>query len=191
MQGQSEEEISSYENENVQLDGMSESLVASSSGRTLVWPYVAEEIANAPFWGHGREAMVRLGISKKVFDLYNQNRSMFFRHPHNAYLQLFLDNGLIGAMFFLIFHFIMVNRALILMRSKDKNTALIGGIGMSFFISYLGACITSLTFYPNEGMVVMWCIMGLIIRRQAELEHQNAMVRKHPKPASNGEAILV
>ena len=174
FQGQSEEEIEAYENDNVQLDGNAREFAAMSSGRSVVWPFVLNKIADAPFFGHGREAMVRTGISLQVYRLYN-DPSMIFRHPHSAYLQLFLDMGIIGAMIVLIFYFIVFTRSMNLMKHEDKELALIGSIGIAYFVAYLTACLTALSFYPNEGIVITWCIIGLILRYSSR--RLNAPVR--------------
>ncbi len=36
-------------------------LYTVTSGRTEIWPFVIEKIAEQPIWGHGRHAMIRSG----------------------------------------------------------------------------------------------------------------------------------
>jgi hypothetical protein len=68
-----------------------------TSGRDIAWPVVIEEIRKAPWIGYGREAMVTTGTADRLMADYDES----FPHPHQAYLELILDNGIV--VFFWLF----------------------------------------------------------------------------------------
>jgi O-antigen ligase len=143
---------------------------AMTSGRTLAWPYVVAKIKNSPIFGYGREAMVRIGITQQIKEDHGDGES--FPHPHNAYLQLLLDNGLIGFFLVIPFYFVVVRQALSLFLDKqDPLCAAVGGVALSLLLALLIAAMGSQTFYPREGSVGMWAAMGVMWRLWVEREH--------------------
>ena len=105
--------------------------------------------------------MRRIGISEYLFQELGES----FPHPHNAYLQLLLDNGVIGAIPILIFYFLLVKYSMSLF--KDSRSPIfvgIGGICLSLVLAFLAASLGSQSFYPREGSVGMWCAIGLMLR---------------------------
>lgn len=151
-------------------------LYTITAGRNLAWPYVIDEILEAPLFGYGREAMQRTGISAHLMRRFGES----FPHPHNAYLQLLLDNGLVGAIPILLFFWAILRRASSLFRSSQAPEMLaLGGVGFSLVLALLVASIGSQTFYPREGAVGMWCAIGLMMRvwvdRERVLEAERSM----------------
>ena len=132
-----------------------------TSGRTIAWPMVIDKIFESPLVGYGQMAMMRTGISTRLLEELDEA----FPHPHNAYLQLLLDNGLIG--FFLVtpFYFLMLYYAVGLFRDKNNDVnAAVGGIATALLLALLVAAFGSQTFYPREGAVGMWIAFALILR---------------------------
>ena len=72
-----------------------ESLPLSWQHRVAMWDYTAQRIGEAPFWGHGFDAVrtfddtMTLGVAEswRIVSL----------HPHNAGLHIWVETGLIGA----------------------------------------------------------------------------------------------
>ena len=58
----------------------------------MAWPLIIAKIKEEPYTGHGRQAMLRSGIAVYLYETFGE----IFPHPHNAYLEQLLDNGLIG-----------------------------------------------------------------------------------------------
>jgi O-antigen ligase len=88
-----------------------------------------------------------------------------FAHPHNAYLQWILDNGIIGFIIIILFYSAILKCSYSLFRdSRSSIFTAIGGICLSLIGALLIASIGSQTFYPREGAVGMWCAMGLMLR---------------------------
>jgi len=134
-----------------------------TSGRILAWPLVTDKILEAPLVGYGREAMRNTGISTEMFLTYGAGDAL--AHPHNAYLQWILDNGIIGFIIIILFYSAILKCSYSLFRdSRSPIFTAIGGICLSLMGALLIASIGSQTFYPREGAVGMWCAMGLMLR---------------------------
>jgi O-antigen ligase len=132
-----------------------------TAGRVIAWPYVVDKILESPIVGHGREAMIRTGISTFLWVEYQEG----FPHPHNAYLELALDSGLIGVFFIGWFYLVVVRRSGSLFRkSENPLHAAVGGVALSLTLALLFAGLGSQSFYPREGAVGMWCAIGLMMR---------------------------
>ena len=64
-----------------------------TAGRSLAWPLIIEKIRERPWEGYGRQAMLRTGVATYLYETLGE----IFPHPHNAYLEIVFDNGIIGA----------------------------------------------------------------------------------------------
>ena len=117
--------------------------------------------------------MQNTGISTEMYFDYGASDS--FGHPHNAYLQWLLDNGLAGFMVVIIFYASMFKCSYSLFRDSRSPLFIgIGGICLSLMGALLIASFGSQTFYPREGAVGMWCAMGLMLRVFVEREKWDA-----------------
>lgn len=135
-----------------------------TSGRDIAWPAVIEEIGKAPLIGYGREGMVTTGVRDQLMNDFDES----FPHPHQAYLQLLLDNGLVGFLLVIPFFLYVVRHSLtsVLVR----NDPLVCAIGCTAFCLVLALMIGAFggqTFYPREGSVGMWAAIGLLLRIHA------------------------
>jgi len=136
-----------------------------TSGRNLIWPYVVAEIRKAPVFGYGRLAMNRLGLDTFLAEELGES----FPHPHNAYLELALDNGLVGLSLVLPFYVLVVCWSVKLFTDRsDDLSAAAGGIALALGLALLIAGIGSQTFYPREGSVGMWAALGVMLRVSVE-----------------------
>lgn len=134
---------------------------AVTSGRTLIWPYVIEEIQEAPILGHGRRAMTRIGLETILWERLGEE----FPHPHNAYFEMLLDNGVIGFLLVMPFYGLIVLYSIRLFRdSRNPMFVAVGGMSCALVLALLIAAMGSQTFYPREGAVGMWCAIGLMLR---------------------------
>ena len=129
-----------------------------TSDRALIWPVVIDKIMDSPALGYGREAMVRTGLSAAYAHLS-------FWHPHNAYLEMLLDNGMCGLLVVLLFYAVVVSRSLkLFMDRRSADCAAAGGIAAALVLSELMGAVGGLSFYPQEATVGMWAAMGLVFR---------------------------
>lgn len=136
-----------------------------TSGRSTIWPYVMDAIKEAPITGYGRKAMQRIGISLRLAAELNE----VFPHPHNAYLQIILDNGILLALPILIFYFIACGRAFMLFRRGEGVLGIVtGAICFAFLFSFLLGAVAQQSFYPPSSSVIILCAMGITFRLHAE-----------------------
>jgi O-antigen ligase len=136
-----------------------------TAGRSVAWPLIIEKIKERPYVGYGRQAMLRTGIASYLYDAYGE----LFPHPHNAYLELLLDNGVIGFVIVMSFYVVILfySIALFLDRQSPSCSA-IGGVSAALILGLLMSSMGSQTFYPREGWVCMWCAMMLMLRVRTE-----------------------
>lgn len=143
----------------IEIDGVD--LYTVTAGRNVAWPYVIEKIEESPFVGYGRLAMTRTGIAGFLWREFGES----FPHPHNAYLELMLDNGLFGAIPVLLFYLTILKYSISLFRdSRSPVFVAAGGAAFALVAALLIASIGSQTFYPREGAVGMWCCISLMLR---------------------------
>jgi O-antigen ligase len=132
-----------------------------TSGRNIAWPLVINKIKESPWIGYGKEAMVQTGLAGYLLTEYGE----LFPHPHNAYLQLLLDNGIFGALGILLFYILITKYSYSLFRdSRSPEFIAAGGCCLALLLALLVASMGSQTFYPREGAVGMWCAIGLMLR---------------------------
>ena len=134
---------------------------AVTAGRNLAWPVVIAKIEESPVMGFGRLAMKRTGLTWKLWTELGEE----FPHPHNAYLEALLDNGLVGFVPIATFYLVILGHAVSLLRDR-RSPALMatGAITCSLVLALLFAAMGSQTFYPREGATGMWCAIGLTLR---------------------------
>jgi len=155
-----------------------------TAGRTLIWPHVIDKILEAPVCGHGREAMVRTGLRDFLGQEYG--RSEAFPHPHNAYLELLLDNGLLGFVIIMPFYAVVVIHAVRLFVDRRNSIfPAVGGVALALVLALLVASMGSQTFYPREAEVGVWAAIGLMMRTRLRRERNLATTR----PLRHGSAV--
>jgi O-antigen ligase len=138
-----------------------------TSGRNLAWGYVIPKIKESPLFGYGRQAMVRTGIYQRLLDEYGEGET--FPHPHNAFLELLLDNGVIGFISVIPFYLVVLWHSLrVLLDRSDPLFAAVGGTCCALVLALFVAGMGSQTFYPREGSVGMWAAIGLLLRLSVE-----------------------
>ncbi len=144
------------------------------AGRNIAWPFIIDKIEESPFIGYGRLAMVRTGLKSFLWEKFEES----FPHPHNAYLELLLDNGGIGFLLVMPFYLIVLWHSISLFRdSRSPIFVAIGGVTSALVLALLVASMGSQSFYPREGAVGMWCAMGLMLRVYVERKRVSSLNR--------------
>ncbi len=140
-------------------------LSSVTSGRVIIWPHVIETIGEGPLIGYGRRAMQRIGLSMEMAVEYDKP----FAHPHNAYLQLLLDNGLLFGGPILLFYILILKYSITMTRDTSRTLyPLVGSISLAFVLSFLVGGVAQQSFYPTISSVSMWVSIGLLLRVRAE-----------------------
>jgi len=162
-------------------------LYAVTAGRAQIWPYVIDKIAEGPFIGYGRRAMQRTGLSLWLGYTFEEP----FPHPHNAYLQFLLDNGILLSLPVFIFYFLLLKFSLSLFRDSSNNLYIaVGGGTLSIILAQLVGSVGSQSFYPTESSVSMWCMIGLMLRVYLQREKLNKAVAVLKKPVKDKNKFL-
>lgn len=123
-----------------------------TAGREAAWSAATELAKQNILIGRGRYTWVRF-IKFDYLDLPT--------HPHNAYLQSVLDNGVIGSIFIVGFYvFLMMKSWFVYKRSKSKFAK---GYAFGFFLTILIFLLqgyTGFRFYPHEESYFVWFYLG-------------------------------
>ena len=160
-----------------------------TSGRIIIWPLVIDKIRQNPVFGFGRMAMWSTGIVIYTALILTED----FGHPHNAYLEWMLDNGLIGFIPVMAFFAVVLFHALRLFRDRRSGLFMAaGGMAAALILGLLCASMGSQTFYPVEGTVGMWCAIGVMLRLSVNRSQalarmkQSSQVLAWARPATTG-----
>ena len=146
-----------------------------TSGRIVVWPMVFNKAMERPFVGHGQMAMQRTGIVER---LHTELNITSFGHPHNAYLQLFIDTGLIGIIIVGMFYWRLFRNSVRAFRAPESQTQyVIASIVIAFFVVNLAASLGSQSFYPKQGATLFWIAIGLALAWFSEQESPVPVVK--------------
>ncbi len=159
--------------QSVSVMGDSEEIDAYTvtAGRSVAWPVVMDKIKEQKWFGFGRQAMLTAGPAVFLYDTYGE----VFPHPHNAYLEVILDNGIVGAAMILPFYFFMLWYSVRLFLDKTSPTcAAIGGVTSALLLGLMISALGSQTFYPREEGVPLWAAFGLMLRVRTERAKRRA-----------------
>jgi O-antigen ligase len=140
-----------------------------TSGRNKMWPVVIDKIKQNPLIGYGRQAMVRTGLTAWARDVLEDE----FGHPHEAYLEMLLDNGVIGFICIVPLFFTVFKRSAGLFLDRtDIHYEAAGGVALALFLALIFASFGAQTLYPREGVVGMWAAIGVALRMSVERERK-------------------
>jgi O-antigen ligase len=132
-----------------------------TSGRNIAWPKVIAEIKKAPLLGYGRQAMTTTGLQEELWDDLGES----FPHPHEAYLEMLLDNGIIGFCLVMPIYFFALRKSLTLLVERDDLlVCVVGCAAFSLVLALIVGAFGGQTFYPREGAVGMWAAIGIMLR---------------------------
>lgn len=138
-----------------------EDMDAVSAGRTThLWPPTVDAISESPMMGHGRLAILR----PPLWDTIMADYGCVPTHPHNAYLEMLLDSGLIGLMATLAF---FIGIPLMCLAQGKVDLPLLRaarGTGLAGAGAILIMGLTGQSFFPREGVFIVLCCFGLMAR---------------------------
>ena len=121
--------------------------------RLYIWDFVLSRIKEAPYFGWGLDTS-RFFSSHSVtlsHPAQTESAPLFVHllplHPHNAFLQMWLEGGMLGACLLALF-LGSLSHLLKKMSSSDEERAILGGAFLTFFIP----------FYVSFGIWQTWWI---------------------------------
>jgi O-antigen ligase len=137
-----------------------------TTGRNLIWKHVISKICESPVFGFGREATRRSGVREEFRD---EERDVDVAHPHNAYLEVLLDNGLIGFVIIVGLHMVIwVYSVRLFVDRGDPLYTAVGGFTLALLTGHLVAFMGGQSFYPEAIDVGLWCAIGVMFRLHVE-----------------------
>lgn len=133
-----------------------------TAGREGVfWDTCKEQIWGSPVIGYGRRALPRTPARFKLLELHGSCPD----HPHNAYMQILLEAGIIG--FIIVITLLGSVLVLSLGMCWDRRDPLfrtLGGIGLVVTSSWLVMAVSGNSFWPRDNNQMMWCLLGVWLR---------------------------
>lgn len=121
------------------------------SGRTNIWDFVVQMIAERPWTGYGY-GIFWLGLDAPGA-LFWYWTKQFELHSHNGYLQLTLDAGLVGLALLLSGVATLVGRTVTLAKSGKQNLATFIAMFLTYYL--VSSVSESVLWQPNGLLVVL------------------------------------
>jgi len=107
--------------------------------------------------------MQRTGLSAWLVAM--DHEGALLGHPHNAYLEMLLDSGLIGLLITLALYGTLAAWGGSLIRDRRHSEYMgVGAMGLALVLAQLVGALTGQSFWPHETTVGMWCAGGLLLR---------------------------
>ena len=149
-----------------------------TAGRNIIWPIVISKILESPVSGFGRESMRRTGLKEKIRT--EMGRGEGINHPHQAYLEVLLDSGLIGFVVIVgLYMSILVFSARLFVDRGDPLYTAAGGLALALLTGHLVANIGGSSFYPRVIDLGLWCAIGVMLRLYVARFHHVAKIDRH------------
>jgi O-antigen ligase len=133
----------------------------ATSGRSALWPELVEEIKKRPWLGHGANAS----------ETYVSTTRPGLAHPHNDWLRLLYDYGILGTFLFVVtllaqvFHTLVAAR-----RAPDRARVLFIGVASSFIVlalfMFTDNIILYAAFFGNLQFALLGTAYGSTSRRK-------------------------
>jgi O-antigen ligase len=136
-----------------------------TAGRLVGWFDLAPDVALSPLYGRGMLSTLWSDAVRQ--GLYVSN------HPHNMYLQLLLDVGVLGFAAVLFFFYALLRKMRDLSRDEAIEPRLRAFFAGSFasFAAVLALSVTGWSWYPEHEQGFLWFSVGLVFaywRRSAK-----------------------
>lgn len=149
----------------VEGDTTVENLSEVTSGRTAAWPIVVDKIVDRPMLGYGGLAMLRTGAEEEVRMIAQiPEGERGFPHPHNAYLRILFDSGIVGTIPILWLYFLILYRSYQICGPPDPEARAIGMTTIALFLALMVAGIGSQNLFPVQGNIALWAAAALTLR---------------------------
>jgi hypothetical protein len=126
-----------------------------TAGRGYTWKQLAPEILKSPLWGRGLQS-TQWSTHVKT-STYNAN------HPHNLYLEILMDLGLLGAAAMFFFYRYVWRTFRALARSEHVPPPM-RGYFMGAFAGFVGMLVYGISnghAYPAPEQIFFWVAVGL------------------------------
>jgi len=129
---------------------------ASVSERSQFFGASFKLIKEKPWLGHGPYSF------KYVYPRYQQEMLSLSDHPHNLFLKIAVERGLIALSFFLIFGLMVLWRAVEIIRRKTGKERLIVGFILSSLIAITAHSMIDFNLNFLANSLIWWLWIGVI-----------------------------
>ena len=131
-----------------------------------------------PFTGYGLKNY-RVNCDLELTDIIPENpHQLCSTHPHNLYLELLSETGLVGLLFFLSFFFFFFKKVFkkIKFKLRDENILIIIFFLISVFL-ILWPIKTSGSFYTSWNGLFLWMLMGIILNKSYQTNKEQDKIK--------------
>ena len=91
-------------------------------------------------------------------------------HPHNMYLEMLLDGGVMGLSVALAACFGLAWISAMLFRRRDQRLlSVVGGMTLAYLAAFMIAGLGSQTMYPRHSTAALVCLAGMSLRGWTEI----------------------
>jgi len=109
--------------------------------RFLLWKVGFDLFKMKPIFGHG---IANFNEAYNLYKIYPYNIIPQYVHPHNIYIQLLCETGIIG---FLLFAFLIISRFVKMLKLFNSNRNIIIWLNFAWINSYLFTAISAHSFF--------------------------------------------
>jgi O-antigen ligase len=154
-------------------DIASDPTIIQTSGRTAAWSLLAERIPMSPWVGHGANASQTV-LTQHMY---------FFDHPHNDWLRLLYDYGVLGLSFFLLGGFRQISALLAIPRTAPEvDIAFLSYSAASLFVPYFLLMVTDnvllyVAYFGNIHFFLIGCAFAARRTATGDALAQNQLAR--------------
>lgn len=155
----------------------------NTSGRGAAWPVAYASALESPWIGHGPGSIGKI-LTERV--------GPAFAHPHNDYLRIFHDFGLIGLGFWLVGYFGLVGKTWQNWQWAEKHKLAHAHIHLAAF---LGLIAVAIAMIGDNIVVYIFCMspMGTLIGASIGTSSISRKLVKsaHKLPISSRESLII
>jgi len=138
--------------------GLGEGLNALSAGRVgEIWAPLVPTLLDSPIWGKGLGSIM---WSQPMID----GRMLQVGHPHNAYLQAYMDTGAVGLVLVVLFWIYIWRRFRFYARDQRLPSDLQGFFegAAAGLAAFLVAGVAGSSLYPVAAQAFLWLAVGMM-----------------------------
>ena len=130
----------------------------NTEGRAVLWRWVLDDIATSPWLGHGA------GHATNVI----RTAALTAGEPHNDYLRILDDFGLVGLVLWLISIVSVIVRAIMIGRAYGSDKAYTAALAI-FAVSVVAATDNVLIYY--FAMLPLGALLGMVLSERGRTTH--------------------
>ncbi len=128
---------------------------AYAGPRIEIWDFVGRKIAENPLYGFGAESARAIEFDSAM--LFRDSNTVL--HPHNILLQLWIEFGLLGALYANAFTILI----LVTIRDHAQQNLVNGKLAMAIFLSLMAAGMVSYGLWQGWWIGMLICVIAYVI----------------------------